>query len=99
TRFSRDWSSDVCSSDLAPRGLDTTGDPVLNRIWTATGNPCVTVPGLTGPQGLPVGVQVVGAYAGDAKTLAVADWVMAALRPAERDRKSVGEGARVEPGG
>ena len=63
----------------APKDLNFTGDPVLNRIWTAAGNPCVTVPGLSGPLGLPVGVQVVGSYAGDAKTLAVADWVHKAI--------------------
>ncbi|MGY8994358.1 MAG: amidase family protein, partial [Rhodospirillales bacterium] len=63
----------------APKDLTFTGDPVLNRIWTAAGNPCVTVPGLSGPLGLPVGVQIVGSYADDATTLAVADWVHKAI--------------------
>src|SRR5207302_7915939 len=32
TRFSRDWSSDVCSSDLRPRGL------AIGQHWMYEGN-------------------------------------------------------------
>jgi Asp-tRNA(Asn)/Glu-tRNA(Gln) amidotransferase A subunit family amidase len=42
------------------RSEGTTGDPVYCRAWTLLGVPAVSVPGLTGPNGLPVGVQVVG---------------------------------------
>lgn len=58
----------------APAGM-ATGDPVFCRLWTALGNPCVNVPGLTGPAGLPLGVQAVGMLDDDARTLAVADWI------------------------
>ena len=44
----------------APAGLAATGDPVFARVWTLLGLPCVNVPGLTGPHGLPVGLQLVG---------------------------------------
>jgi len=44
----------------APRGLAATGDPIFNRIWTMLGLPCVTFPIGTGPQGLPLGIQIVG---------------------------------------
>lgn len=44
----------------APEGLGATGDPVFNRVWTLLGLPCVNVPGLLGPGGLPVGLQLVG---------------------------------------
>jgi Asp-tRNA(Asn)/Glu-tRNA(Gln) amidotransferase A subunit family amidase len=44
----------------APLGLESTGDPVFSRVWTLLGVPCVGVPGLLGPQGLPIGVQLVG---------------------------------------
>ena len=54
----------------APEGLGATGDPVFNRIWTALGVPCISVPGLTGPSGMPVGVQVVGRWADDRRVLA-----------------------------
>ena len=54
----------------APVGLGATGDPVFNRLWTALGVPCISVPGLTGPMGMPVGVQVVGRWGDDRHTLA-----------------------------
>jgi len=63
----------------APQGLGATGDPVFNRVWTLLGAPCVSVPGLTGPSGLPVGVQVVGRPGDDRRTLAAAAAVERAL--------------------
>lgn len=63
----------------APKGLAFTGDPLFNRVWTLLGWPCVTVPSGTGPNGLPLGLQVVGPAGGDARTLAAAAWVEAAL--------------------
>ena len=56
----------------APRGLGATGSAAFNRIWTMVGVPCVTVPGLVGPQRLPVGIQIVGAAGRAAHTLACA---------------------------
>ncbi|MDQ4061279.1 MAG: amidase, partial [Pseudomonadota bacterium] len=41
----------------APEGLASTGDSVFNRHWTSLGTPCVTLPGLNGRRGLPVGIQ------------------------------------------
>ncbi len=63
----------------APRGLSFTGDPVFNRSWTLLGVPCVNLPGLCGPQGLPVGVQLVGRPGQDERLLAVARWAEARL--------------------
>jgi len=59
----------------APAGLDSTGDPAFNRIPTLLGLPCLNVPGAVGPEGLPVGLQLVGSSGGDAALLAVAAWV------------------------
>lgn len=56
----------------APEGLDATGDPLFCRVWTALGTPAVAVPGLTGPDGLPLGVQVVAAPDADVDALAAA---------------------------
>lgn len=56
----------------APAGLAATGDPVFNRIWTLLGPPCVGVPGLLGPQGLPIGMQLVGHAQRERELLAVA---------------------------
>jgi Asp-tRNA(Asn)/Glu-tRNA(Gln) amidotransferase A subunit family amidase len=64
----------------APKGLTTTGDSVFNQLWTALHTPCVTVPVFTGPSGLPMGAQFVGAYGADYKTLACAEWAYRALR-------------------
>ncbi len=61
----------------APEGLDFTGAPEFNRIWTFVGAPCVTVPGLTGPAGLPVGVQLIAGLGHDDDAIAAAGW----LRP------------------
>src|SRR3546814_8682808 len=63
----------------APEALSFTGSPVFNRIWTLLGVPCVTVPGLTGPHGLPIGMQVVGPAGHAAAVLSAADWIHAAL--------------------
>lgn len=56
----------------APAGLVATGDPAFNRVWTLLGLPCVNVPGLRGPQGLPVGLQLVGRPDVESALLAVA---------------------------
>jgi amidase len=58
----------------APASLASTGDPVFNRAWTLLGVPCVTLPYGRGPKGLPLGVQLVGSYGGDALLLSWASW-------------------------
>ena len=63
----------------APRSLASTGDPVFNRAWTLFGLPCVTVPHGKGAHGLPLGVQLVGPFDGDAALLGWAHWADAAL--------------------
>ncbi|MGD8323733.1 MAG: amidase [Gammaproteobacteria bacterium] len=59
----------------APTGLGSTGNPVMNRIWTALHTPCISVPAATGPNGLPVGLQIIGRPGDDARALACADWI------------------------
>jgi len=63
----------------APVGHGYTGNPIFNGVWTALGVPCVTAPGLKGPNGLPVGVQAIGRIGDDARTLAAAHWIEARL--------------------
>lgn len=63
----------------APEGLESTGNAVFNRSWTLLHVPCVTVPAFRGANGLPVGVQVIGPFGEDGKTLAIADWIHRAL--------------------
>jgi len=59
----------------APEGLASTGDPVFARLWTLLGLPAVSVPGLTGSTGLPIGVQLVARSGDDAGLLAAAAWL------------------------
>ncbi|MDP1742694.1 amidase [Polaromonas sp.] len=59
----------------APAGLDGTGDPLFCRSWTLLGLPCVHLPFARGRSGLPVGLQLVGAYGDDHRLLAAAHWV------------------------
>jgi Asp-tRNA(Asn)/Glu-tRNA(Gln) amidotransferase A subunit family amidase len=59
----------------APAGIEATGDPLFNRIWTLLRTPCVHVPSGLGPTGLPVGVTVAGPIGADRATLLAADWI------------------------
>ena len=59
----------------APKGLGSTGSAVFNGLWTMLYMPCLTVPSGAGPDGLPVGVQLVGRRHGDARLLDVGLWV------------------------
>jgi Asp-tRNA(Asn)/Glu-tRNA(Gln) amidotransferase A subunit family amidase len=63
-----------------PKGLDTTGDPVMNVVWTLLHVPCVSVPIGKGPNGLPLGLQVIGRIGDDARTLACAGWIHSRLK-------------------
>lgn len=60
----------------APAALAGTGDPAFCRIWTLLGTPCVSLPALRGPAGLPLGLQLVGARGAGEKLLAAAQGVM-----------------------
>ncbi|MGH7052900.1 MAG: amidase [Stellaceae bacterium] len=59
----------------APKGLGSTGSARFNAAWTLLYMPCLTVPAGTGPNGLPVGVQLVGRRHDDERLLGVALWV------------------------
>lgn len=59
----------------APPLEEGTGDPLLCRAWTALGAPAVSVPGLTGPAGMPLGVQVIAPPGRDDLALAGAQQI------------------------
>lgn len=63
----------------APVGLGATGDPVFCRIWTLLGTPAVAVPGMRGPGGAPLGVQVVAGLDRDGDALSAARWLGTAI--------------------
>lgn len=58
----------------APSGLDHTGDYSFCAPWTVLGVPAMTLPVAFGPAGLPLGVQIVGAYRDDLKIARTAKW-------------------------
>ncbi|SIT04118.1 Asp-tRNAAsn/Glu-tRNAGln amidotransferase A subunit [Roseivivax lentus] len=61
----------------APAIESGTGSPAFNRIWTLLGLPCCTVPILRAEDGMPMGVQVVGAMGNDRGVLQMAHDLMA----------------------
>lgn len=54
-------------------------DP-FNSMWTLMHGPCVTVPAFTGPNGMPLGVQVVGPVNADDRVIALAQWISERLK-------------------
>jgi Asp-tRNA(Asn)/Glu-tRNA(Gln) amidotransferase A subunit family amidase len=52
----------------------STGDAVMNRFWTALHVPVITVPLWRSTEGLPLGLQLVGALGTDRALVAVAQW-------------------------
>lgn len=63
----------------APEGHSATGDPIFQTTWTLLHMPCVTVPYATGPNGLPVGVQLIAKRGEDDALLALAKWFQARM--------------------
>jgi Asp-tRNA(Asn)/Glu-tRNA(Gln) amidotransferase A subunit family amidase len=64
----------------APLGLASTGNTAMNVVWTLLHAPCVSVPVMRSPAGLPLGLQVIGRIGDDARTLACASWIEGAFR-------------------
>jgi Asp-tRNA(Asn)/Glu-tRNA(Gln) amidotransferase A subunit family amidase len=67
------------SAPSAAPGPETTGPAIFNRLWTLMGTPCVNVPGLKDPSGLPLGVQIVGRFGRDHQALMGAQFLQEAL--------------------
>lgn len=63
----------------APAGLENTGSPKMNTIWTSCGNPVINLPLLQNLDGLPVGVQIVGGRGDDARLFRTSRWLLECL--------------------
>jgi Asp-tRNA(Asn)/Glu-tRNA(Gln) amidotransferase A subunit family amidase len=63
----------------APKTLASTGDAIFNGLWTVLHMPCLTLPAGEGPDGLPVGIQLVGRRHADARLLDIGLWVESKL--------------------
>jgi Asp-tRNA(Asn)/Glu-tRNA(Gln) amidotransferase A subunit family amidase len=53
----------------APKGLESTGDPVMNLPWTQAGLPAINLPVGKNQEGLPLGLQVIGNWYKDESLL------------------------------
>ncbi len=87
-RFQAEFTDAMGESDMlltpsgpgeAQIGLEWTGDAAFNFIWTSLHVPCVTVPAGSGPNGMPLGVQIVTRRGQDREALMWAAWVARAL--------------------
>ena len=54
--------------------LATTGDPAFCTLWTLCGMPAISLPLMSGENGLPLGAQIVGPRGDDARLLRTARW-------------------------
>ena len=71
----------------APFIKEGTGDPLFCRGWTLLGLPCINLNISTGPNGLPIGVQLIAAYGQDQFLLSAARALALALPdPVLRDQ-------------
>jgi Asp-tRNA(Asn)/Glu-tRNA(Gln) amidotransferase A subunit family amidase len=64
----------------APRAEAGTGNPDMSRTWTVLNLPSLTIPCGTGPDGLPLGLQLAARPGQDALLLRAARWVESTLR-------------------
>jgi Asp-tRNA(Asn)/Glu-tRNA(Gln) amidotransferase A subunit family amidase len=65
----------LAAPGTAPKTLASTGNPAFNAPWTYLGHPCVTLP-LLEANGLPIGVQLIGARRDDGRLLRTAQWLV-----------------------
>ena len=71
------------ATGAAPLGHAATGDPVFQRLWTALGAPCFGFPAAWGSDGLPLGLQVIGAPGTDRLMLSNLTAIAALAAPRE----------------
>ncbi len=77
------------TTGTAPRGLASTGDPSFCTLWTYCGMPVLTLPLLSGANGLPIGVQLVGPRLGDAGLLRTGRWLAAFAASHDPDLRTI----------
>lgn len=64
----------------APKGLDSTGDPVMCLPWTQIGFPAINIPTIKNEENLPLGLQLVGKWNADESLLAWAEEIEKVVR-------------------
>ncbi len=71
------------AADAAPRTLDSTGDPLFNRLATTLQLPCINLPHYRNKAGMPLGLQLVGARQQDEKLLEISAQIAYILHTSE----------------
>ena len=71
----------ICPSagGVAPIGVEDTGDGSMTALWSYAGLPAVSLPVFDGPDGMPLGVQLVATPGRDEQLLGWAERVETAL--------------------
>ena len=64
----------------APKGLESTGNPIFSTIWTYCGMPSISLPLLQGKNGLPIGVQLVSSLYDDERLFRNASWLASKIK-------------------
>ena len=67
------------SLGMAPKGLNSTGEPAFCSLWTLLGLPALSLPVLQAEAGMPLGVQLIGSAGDDARLLRTANWLLKLL--------------------
>jgi len=85
-----------CVRGEAPEGLHYTGDPGFQALWTLLHTPTLTLPTGIGPNGLPVGIQLVGRRYDDERLIAASKLIFDTLgvRRPWRGQRSKRDGVR-----
>jgi Asp-tRNA(Asn)/Glu-tRNA(Gln) amidotransferase A subunit family amidase len=60
----------------APKGLESTGNPIMQTVWTFAGLPVVSMPLLTLSGNMPLGVQAIGQAQRDGRLLRSCRWLV-----------------------
>ncbi|HEY4141706.1 MAG TPA: amidase [Pseudolabrys sp.] len=67
------------AAGIAPLGIEATGNPLFCSLWTLVGFPALNMPLLGNADGMPIGVQLVGAPGRDERLLRSARALIASL--------------------
>ncbi len=79
-QFFHDYDAILTPSAVSEAPLmGSTGDPVCCTVWTLCGLPCISLPLLEGINGLPIGVQLVGALKQDDRLFRTTRYVLEQL--------------------
>ncbi len=67
------------AAGIAPLGIEATGNPLFCSLWTLVGYPALNLPLIANADGLPIGVQLIGAPGRDERLLRTARALIGSL--------------------